>query len=492
MKPFLMMRVGLCLALAALAAAVVSIAPAMAQLSDEELRAERIETIEDLQRTEELSAAALRAKRDSRGWLFDYGFNTGAGYTASGENDRNPRAQDDPDHVWDQDFNLFGILQSVDRKTKYYFRAKTAYTDNAKIAAGTKESDVEQPKIDMMYMERKFKGQSLNHTLTVGRQFSKIGRGIAYGLTADGLHWRSKGRKMDASAFWMRQNPGDNNIDNLAPGSGRTKRWFFGAEYKHKFRKWAGLGVFTLWNIDRNTEDPYSVGAGQTQYSQFKSQYYGIGFDGTFFSKLNYWSEYIVVRGKTYNAASATNLNASKVNVDADALDFGLRYLFGGGLSPTLFTEYAFGSGDADRLTNVTSSRGGSSSGDDSAFRSFGGLSMGHALAPSLSNIRIFKLGGSVKPFGRWGAARWNDMTFNFTGYTYWAYARGGPTSDPAISTAAAVSNDVGDEYDLTVSWKIFNDVNYQFKYGYFMPGPAYGSFRGRENYVKLKVSFDL
>ncbi|OGH60321.1 MAG: hypothetical protein A3G34_09770 [Candidatus Lindowbacteria bacterium RIFCSPLOWO2_12_FULL_62_27] len=468
--------------------------PSYAQQSEEEARVGMVESVEEMRYTEELTATAFRARRDKLGWLFDYGYTAGFSYTAAEEGDRDRTSQDDPDHTWDHEFNIFGAVASVDRKAKVYARAKTVYTDNAKISPTTRESDVDQPKIDMMYYERVFKGQRLKHTLTVGRQFYKFGRGIAYGLTADGFLWESKGRKMQINAMFSRQKPGDNNIDNLAPGSGRTKRWFFGGEYKHKFKGWLKLDVFGLMNIDRNTEEAYAPAAGLVQRSQFDSRYFGLGLDGTFFSKLNYWWEYIVVQGKTYNAALAAAA-ASKVSVNADALDFGLRYLFGGDLAPTLFTEYAFGSGDADRGNNVTSSSFGSQFGKDSVFRSFGGLPMGHALAPSLANIRIGKIGGSVQPFGRMASARWNDMTLNLTAYTYWADAPGGPTSDggkifPTVASEA--SDDVGDEYDLTVSWKFFNDVNYQLKWGVFMPGPAYGGNRAHEEYMKLKVSFDL
>ncbi|MBI4180243.1 alginate export family protein [bacterium] len=469
--------------------------PANAQISEEELRRERIETTEDLRRTEELTAAALRARRDKRGWLFDYGGNSSFAYTGSNDNDRDRTTPDSQDHSWDYEVNLFSVLSSVDRRTKFYARTRTLYTETKKNSPAIRGSDFNNAKIDMAYFERKFEGAALKHTLTLGRQFSMVGRGIAYGLTADGIYWESKGRKMTASLLFMRQKPGDNNIDALSPGSGRTKRWFWGAEYNHKFRSWAKLGVYTLWNKDRNTEQAYSTGAG-TQRHRFDSQYYGLGLDGTFFKKLKYWSEFIMARGKTYDDAnSVPGLMSSKVNVDAEALDVGLRYLFGGDLAPTLYTEYAYGSGDADR-SNASSSRGGSSFGDDSLFRSFGGLSMGNALSPSLANIRILKAGASVKPFARMGA-RWNDMSFQVTAYTYWTAAPGGATSDPAVVTSAAAAaavsdNDIGDEYDAVISWKFFDDVKYQFKFGFFQPGPAYRGLRGSEEYFKLKVSFDL
>jgi len=473
---------------------LIFILPARAQMSEEEARVQMVESVEEKRHTEEMAAHALRSRRDKRGWLLDYGYTAAVSYTASDDNDRNPAAQDDPDHVWDNEYNLFGVVASVDRKAKFYARVKTLYTDNAKISPTTRESDVEQMKIDMMYFERSFPGRRIKHTLTVGRQFYKFGRGIAYGLIADGVLWRSKGRKLLVDAVFMRQKPGDNNIDNLAPGSGRTKRLFFGTECSFKFAGWLKLDLFHLWNADRNTVSPYSTGAaGQTQRSEFHSRYYGVGFEGTFFTKLNYWSEYILVRGKTYNAATAAQPVAAQVGVDADALDVGLRYLFGGDLVPALFAEYAFGSGDADRVSNVTSSRDGSSFGKDSVFRSFGGLTMGNALAPSLANIRILKAGTSFKPLGRWGASRWNDMTLNLTGYTYRSDA-GGPTSDAAIFPTgdSKSSDDIGDEYDVSLSWKMFNDMNYQFKFGSFLPGPAYGSLRGHETYMKLKVSLDL
>lgn len=467
-----------------------------AQYTEEEERQIREESVEELRRTESLTAAAARASKLKKGWLFDFGSNVGSGYTASDDNDRQVTRQDDPDHTWDHEGSFFALLTSVSRNTKYYFRSKTSLSQSPRISKSVRQTQYTEPYIDMVYIEQKFEGSAVKSKLTVGRQYAKVGRGIAYGLTADGIHWNSKYKKWDGSVMWMRQKPGDNNIDNLAAGSGRTKRWFFGAEVKNKFRKWMAADAFVLWNMDRNNDlvYPSSYGAGLTQRSQYDSRYFGFGLDGTFFTKLNYWSEYIAVRGSTYDAARAAQTTAAKVGVKSSALDVGVRYLFGGDIAPALFTEYAFGSGDADRARNVTSSNGGSTHGKDSVFRSFGGLSMGHALSPSLANVRIFKAGGSFKPFGRSSAVRFNDMTMTLTGYTYWTYARGGPTSDGQVTTWVTgnpKSDDLGDEYDMTMAWKMFNDLNYQFKYGVFAPGPAYMN-RGRETYMKLKVSFDL
>ena len=181
------------------------------------------------------------------------------------------------------------------------------------------------------------------------------------------------------------------------------------------------------------------------------------------------------------------------VNVNASAMDLGLRYFFGGDIAPTLYAEYGYGSGDGDRVKNVTSSKEGSTAGDDKAYRAFGGLPMGNALAPGLANIKIYKWGGSFKPFGRSPNDFWSDMTWQGAYYSYSTAVKGGATSDNPLQVgAAAKSQKIGNEMDLNVSWKILSDASYQLKLGQFKPGAAYGPSRAKQNYIKMKWTFDL
>lgn len=462
--------------------------PVGAQSEDEELRAERAEKAEEMRRTEDISGSAFRIWKEptkKRGLLFDYGSTLAPAYTTSENNDRNGNAADPEDRTWAYDFDLYGLLVNVDRSTKFYFRAASKFTDAKKLgnsSPGKFSNRFDGPKIDMLYWERKMQGRVFNHTLTIGRQFSKVGRGIAYGITADGILWGTKTKKTEARWFWMRQNPGDNNVDPSSPGSGRTKRWFTAAEFKYK--RWKQTAdFFALINRDRN--DERALGG---QKYRLDSEYYGLGLEGAVFSKLSYWSEFIMENGKTY-----PNGGTTKVGMDAEAFDAGVRYFWGGAIAPSIYAEYAYGSGDADRTaTNVSSSKGGSTFGDDSVFRAFGGLSMGNALSPGLANIRIYKVGASVKPFGRAASDLLSDMTMQSAFYMYRTAAKGGATSDPKISTGAnAKSDDIGDEIDFQISWKMLSDLTHQFKFGQFNPGPAYTN-RAKEQYMKLKWTFDL
>ena len=468
---------------------VFSRSPAFAQNeNEEELRRERVEKVEEMRRTEDISGSSFRFWKEptkTRGVLFDYGSTWSPSYTTATNTDRNAGKPDAEGRTWTQDFNLYGLFVTVDRQSKFYFRSATKFTDARKrenSSPGTFRNRLDEPSIDMLYWEHNMQGKKFKNTITLGRQFADVGRGIAYGLTADGILWKTKSRKMEFNWFWFRQEPGDNNIDPSSPGSGRTKRWFTAAEFK--YRRWGQTAdFFTLLNRDKN--DERAVGG---QKYHLDSNYYGIGLEGGFFTKLSYWSEFIVETGKTYANGAA----ASRINVDAKALDAGLRYFWGGDIAPTLYAEYAFGSGDADRTGSATSSKGGSTFGDDSIFRAFGGVSMGNALAPSLANIRIYKGGASFKPFGRVASDLLNDMTLQGAYYMFRTAAKGGATSDALISAGAnAKSDDIGGEADLQLSWKITSDVSYQLKLGQFKPGAAYAT-RAKENYMKFKWTFDL
>lgn len=460
---------------------------------EEEIRRERVEKIEDMRRTEDISGSSFSIWKQpsrKRGVLFDYGATLAPAYTTSENNDRNGNVPDPEDRTWAYDFDIYGILVSVDRKSKFYFRSATKFEDVRKMgnpSPGTFKNRLDGPSIDMLYWERKMDGKIFDHTLTLGRQFAKVGRSIAFGLTSDGILWKTKTKKTELRWFWLRQNPGDNNIDPSSPGSGRTKRWFTAAEFKYK--RWKQTAdFFVLLNRDKNNE---SADPATGQKYRLDSEYYGLGLEGNIFSKLSYWSEFIMEQGSTYqNAAGGTS---KQVGLSAEALDVGLRYFWGGHLAPTLYAEYAYGSGDADRTGSGTSSKGGSTFGDDSIFRAFGGLSMGNALSPSLANIRIYKIGASVKPFGFAASDLINDMTVQTAFYTYTTDAKGGATSDGKIAAGAnSTSDDIGDEVDMQVSWKVLSDMSYQLKLGQFKPGPAYGATRAKENYLKLKWTFDL
>ncbi|MBI4179535.1 alginate export family protein [bacterium] len=459
-------------------------------MSAEELRRERQETIEELKRTEDVSGGSnflWRGLSNATGWEIDYGGWYAPTYTW-GDNgtDRDGARQDLIDHTWEHDLRTFIRVASATKKTKFYARLRTTSTINHRSSTTIDLHDYVQPTFDMMYMELARTGRTFKHTWTFGRQYAQVERGISFGLVADGLHYRLASRRNDLQFFILRQQAGDNNLDGTRSGghTGRTKRMFYGTEWKWKIHpKYIGMGLSLAGNIDRNV----ATADGSGQIHQYDSLYYGLGFSGSLTSRLSYWSQYLMSTGKTYSAF-ATTASTSKINVDGGAYDIGLRYFFPTALAPTLYMEYAAGSGDADADSTATSTTGGSTLGKDQRFISFGGLSLGYALSPQLINIKVFKFGGSIKPFGWSGSRLWQELVVQPTFYSYSKDKASGATSDPL---ATQPSSKIGSEFDLTIAWRLAGDLKYQFRYGVFSPGASYLT-KATEKYLKLKVSLDL
>lgn len=455
---------------------------AHAQMSQEELRRERVESIESLKRTEDISGKSWwvsRGLRRSFDWRLNYGGVFSPTFTSGGDNDRDASAQDSLDHSWEQDLRFFVNAASRSGKTKFYGRVRTAYTRNSRASQSIRRSDWIQPAVDLLYLQRLIQAGVWRHSLTFGRQFVMVERGISFGLSADGLHYEARSRVNEFQAFFVRQNPGDDNVDYLAAGSGRTKRWFYGAEWKIRFFSNQKAGVFALANLDRNDESPDAAG----QRHQLDSFYHGLGLDGRIFGNLSYWGQAIRETGKTYPTGGAT-----KVNISAYALDAGLRYFFRTRTSPSFYAEYATGSGDGDASGSAVSTLGGSLAGSDRRFISFGGLSLGYALAPQLVNLDVVKLGMSVKPFAWTASKAWSELSVQ---PAYYVYRKDKPTGAISDPYSASASRKVGAAFDLTAAWKPAVDISYQLKFGRFNPSSAYAN-RGSEVYLRFKVSLDL
>ena len=113
---------------------------------------------------------------------------------------------------------------------------------------------------------------------------------------------------------------------------------------------------------------------------------------------------------------------------------------------------------------------------------------MGYAFAPSFSNIRVWKLGGSIKPFKDF---RWmNNSTMTIDYYVYKKDVSTGPTSDPVGGFDSGRDN-IGNEWNVSLKWKILSDFKSDFRVGIFRPGEVYTTSTA-ETYIKYKFSVDL
>ena len=102
----------------------------------------------------------------------------------------------------------------------------------------------------------------------------------------------------------------------------------------------------------------------------------------------------------------------------------------------------------------------------------------GYLFAPSLSNINIFNLGASVKPY--------ENTTLSLQGYYYLKADHDSPAGSNANVDFGGlgivpdgISSDIGWELDAILGYDYSKDVRMQLFYGVFLPGSAFKSDKG-------------
>jgi hypothetical protein len=128
--------------------------------------------------------------------------------------------------------------------------------------------------------------------------------------------------------------------------------------------------------------------------------------------------------------------------------------------------EFIVATGDAGRR-NTTNTLGGSSpNSTDESFNGFGQVQNGIAFSPNVSNLLIFRVGGSTFPLRKVQTFRQLQ-----TGLDFYAFAKcdpGAPLDEPSKERGY-----VGVEPDLFMNWQIKSDITLAMRYGVFFPGAA-------------------
>lgn len=294
-----------------------------------------------------------------------------------------------------------------------------------------------------------------------GRRLFQVGQGLSYSNVGDGAELTLSGGTWSLMGFASRSLPHEANVDLSVPGGKHSGRTFLGVEGRYIGFIGKGLYSYAVFQYDDGDEEPNDL----TREYDYDSQYFGVGSEGTVIANLRYATELILQTGTSFT--STTN---EKRDIEAWAMDVSLVYDVQAPLQPTLYGEYAFGSGDSDR-TNVTDSVGGNLAGRDTNFLYFGFLPTGYALSPRVSNLRMFKVGAALKPFERVSRFNLKDLTISADFYRYLKDESKGGIFD---LDATEDSDDVGFEIDLTLSWPVLSDLTVDVEYGHFEPGDAY------------------
>ncbi len=448
--------------------------PSLAAIS-EEMRLEEQEKIKEL---EKLKAEPQKGKKVS----VKFGFWFSTTYRDYKNLDNDETLDDLVKYTWLQDARLWMNMTFLDKHSAYV-RIKDYYLRRGVGDGYTGIGDDNKgPELDMGYFRLNFRDNKyLSGDLAVGRQYIYLGRGITYSNIHDGVRLNAYFKKCFLKLFYTRNKPREDNIDVTVPGYDKQgKREFIGGEIAYTTLKNFVTYAYFLLQHDREDEN-----TPQQNYN-YNSQYIGAGFEGRLFNKkLEYWFEAIKEFGTSYTDTLLVPL--AKKDVDAWALDAGVRYRWKHVLKPSLELEYAFGSGDKDRLF-VTDTQGGNMEGKDKNFLYFGDFFAGYALAPRLSNLHIWKIDFSLKPFNYFKFGK------NITaGLKYYVYRKDKPAGGIYDEEGWANSHDVGTEANGYFYWKLYKNIYLSSRYGIFFPGGAYADSQNNSTkyfYTSIILTF--
>ena len=325
-------------------------------------------------------------------------------------------------------------------------------------------SDGDGPHLDNAYLSLSL-GEKIPYELTLGRQYLYIGRGISYSAIHDAAKLLIMPPNFFIKAFVSQALNHEEDIDASIPGYDKqSERKFAGAEFA-----WRGIKnnvLYTYFLLQRHLLDENPSGELLQSYN-YNSEYLGLGLEGKK-ETISYWGELIKEYGKSYTDTNTVALE--KKNIDAWAANVGLRKEFDTKFNPAIELEYAFGSGD-DNRNSVTNTVSGNRYGDDENFLYFGDFFSGYAADTRLSNIHIYKLEGSIKPFPETETWSFNNINVGAKYFFYRKDQSGGATYD---SDSTDDDSTLGHELNLYLYWKPTKNSNTIMRWGVFFPDEAY------------------
>ncbi|MFC1510418.1 alginate export family protein [Candidatus Omnitrophota bacterium] len=357
-----------------------------------------------------------------------------------------------------------------DREHMLYLRFKDVYVERRGTDPG-EAFDQDGPHLDSAYL----RSQVDPFRLEVGRRYFNMGKGIAYSNVNDGVQLNFLQPGWNVGLLAAHTLPHQDNVDTSVPGYDKNAdRYFYGLGVGLAKIKNHQLYSYFLVQRDESNQRPQAV----NQSYQYNCEYSGLGMKGQINSAWNYWIEVIKETGTSRIFGSN-----EKKNIEAWALDAEMTVEPKWSMNPRFTFEYAFGSGDADRVS-VTDTEFGNTRGDDENFLYFGYLSTGYALAPRLSNLHMVHCGLKVNPLEKRRKLR--NLLVGLDYYRFYKHRKAGGISD---SEATVSSEYIGSEMDLTFEWPLLSDLELNVEVGHFMPGDAYaGSANSNENFLLVSL----
>lgn len=353
-----------------------------------------------------------------------------------------------------------------------YARLRMTYNDwNAGDSFTPNEDDLDGPNLergwytlDIAKALRLYGGVEKPFELKfkIGRDLVHIGTGFALDVPLD--HFMFQGEVFDFQTTliggWTPSST--ENIDRSRPVADHSDRHFWIVE--ERYLGWAEHEpfVYVAWQDDHTSEDPPEP----FQQFRYDSRYVGFGSTGELVDNLRYSTEWVIQRGRSYSDQRFIKRNRIK----AWGFDHRLDYLFRHKTKPVISAEWLFASGDANRLGSPTNAIGGNRNDKtDRSFVGFGFRDTGLSFAPRLSNIHVWRLGGSFRPLPDVHAAK--ELELGTDWYLYYKNRSSAAVSD---GLANRQSGYLGWEMDYFANYRILTDLAWTVRFGAFFPGKAF------------------
>jgi hypothetical protein len=313
----------------------------------------------------------------------------------------------------------------------------------------------------------------------IGRQEVVFGTGYVLDLPLDAVVLDARVHDLRAIGLFAKTIASYPNIDRSAVVADHSGRHFYGVQLSYEGFDRHVPFVYALWNQDHTDERPKDA----LQEYNYETQYFGIGSRGELAHNLSYWVEGAFETGRSYGDGNFLRRDT----VEAWGWDVGVEKLFDVPMRPRVAFEYMFASGDSERVFSPTNAAGGNR-GDrrDTSFVGFGYRDTGIAAGPALSNIHLWRLGGSFAPLA--GHELFRDLELGTNWFLYHKNRSRAAIGDPG---ADMFEGYVGWEMDYFINWRSASDLSWTVRWGTFFPGSAY-SDRDMRHFIFSGVTWSF
>jgi hypothetical protein len=378
-------------------------------------------------------------------------------------------------------YDLIGYARlNLDNAHELFLRARTSYRDfNSGDSFDGEGDETIWPTVEQAYYRFDLarhlaasRGQLTRNNVVFqgGRQFVYWANGLVLGQTLDAVRVDLTIDRFELQLLGGVTIDRTIDFDTSRPDfDDDTNRGFYGALAAVRLGRHRPF-VYGLIQRDYNDDDAVAIGPVEAK-SEYNSFYIGAGINGSIGDRLLYGVEAVYEGGQgrsdvRFDPLTQTLQGQDEEDIQAAALNFRLDYLLADQRRSRLTGELILATGDSDRLVSNSTLGGNAPGTKDHSFNAMGLLNTGLAFAPSVSNVTVFRVGGSTFPLPT--SASFSRLQVGADVLLF-----GKMKSDGAIDEPTSDDWYLGVEPDIFLNWQVTSDVTVAVRYGVFFPGTA-------------------